>query len=193
MAALKVGGKRYSHKVHEEAFELYCQGVPGYRVAQELAARHGADNAPSRATVRRWAHRHNWWQRREEVRRQAEQSADQRRTDDTARLLSDLGNLRGKILEASAELEFKSAEGAVRSLATLQRVIDGLTQPQGGSLGKEQLEAVVKTIFQMLAQDEVLGPLLAERQAGILARIEAQLADQRSAVSGERKAMSVEQ
>jgi len=35
----------------------------------------------------------------------------------------------------------------------------------------------VETIFEELGQDEVLGPVLAEREGPILARIEARLAD----------------
>lgn len=38
-------------------------------------------------------------------------------------------------------------------------------------------ETVVETIFQELGQDDALGPVLAEREGSILARIEARLAE----------------
>lgn len=175
MAAVKNPGKKFSHQVHEEAFDLYSQGIPGYRVAHELEARYGPDNAPSRETVRRWIHRNNWRRRREKIHHLAEQRADQTRAERAAHLVTRFEDLREKALDATSELKYKSAEGAVRSLATLQRVIEGLNLPGEGVISKDDLSTVVETIFQVLSDDEVLGPVLAQRHGPIMARIEARL------------------
>lgn len=173
--------RRYSYQVKEAAFGLYCQNLSADKIARRIPEMYGDEVHPHLSTIERWIREGNWTVRRKEIHRETEALVDQHRVRTTAELLADMSGLREKVMEASNSLEFKSAEGAVRSLATLQRVIDGLTQPKEGAISKQQLEAVVETIFQALRQDEVLGPVLARRQADILARIEALLAENSAA------------
>ncbi|MFB0515819.1 MAG: hypothetical protein ACETWG_04335 [Candidatus Neomarinimicrobiota bacterium] len=165
----------YGHQVREEAFSLYCHGMSFEEIVQWLQESFGVQ--PDKSTIAIWARAHGWSARRAKVLQRTEKLADESRALETARLLGDLRDLREQILAASGRLEFKSAEGPVRSLATLQRVIDGLTQPQEGAIGKSDLEMVVDTILEILYQDEVLGPVLRKREWAILAQIEAQLAE----------------
>jgi len=166
---------RYSHQVKEAAFSLCCQNLSAAKIARRIPEIFGDDVRPDPLTVKCWIQKGDWLARRKRVHRKTEVLAEQQLARTTAKLLAGLSYLREKILSVSTSLEFKSAEGVVRSLATLQRVIEGLALPKEGAIGKEQLEAVVGTIFQVLQQDKVLGPVLAKRQADILARIEAQL------------------
>ncbi|MQY64675.1 MAG: hypothetical protein GH143_10320 [Calditrichaeota bacterium] len=172
---------QYSHQVWEAAFNLYCQNLSAEKITRRIPEMYGDEVRPHLSTIERWIRQGNWTARREEIHREREALADQHCVRTTAELLADMSSLREKILDASNSLEFKSAKGAVRSQATLQRIIDGLTQPKEGTIIKWQLEAVVETIFQALRQDEVLGPVLAERQADIMARIEARLSDNSAA------------
>ncbi len=153
----------YSHRVREEAFNLYCQDLSAEKIARRIPEMFGEEIRPHLCTIERWIRQGNWTARRKEIHRETEALADQHRVRTTAELLSDMNCLREKVLEASNSLKSKSAEGAVRLLATVQRVIDGLTQPKEGTFSKAQLDSVVGTIFQVLQQDEVLEPVLARR------------------------------
>ena len=173
----------YSHRVREEAFNLYCQNLSAEKIARRIPEIFGDEARPDQCTIKRWIKQNDWRARRDGINRETEALADQHRVRTTAELLTEMNDLREKVLDASNSLKFKSAEGAVRSLATVQRVIDGLTQPKEGTISKAQLDSVVGTIFQALQQDEVLGPVLARRQADILARIETLLIE--SSAAGE--------
>jgi len=165
----------YSHEVREEAFQLYCQGLNFQQIALRLSETAGG--RIHRSTVTAWVHRYGWPERRLRLRRQVEKMADEKWAREAARLLSRLSCLREDILDAAAARPFKSAEGAVRSLAAVQKVIGSLLMPRNDGITLDQLDAVMATVFQVLQQDEVLGPVLAERQEAVLARIEAQLAE----------------
>lgn len=168
---------RYSHQVKEAAFDLYCLNLSPAEIARRIPEICGDKIHPHLRTIERWAREDNWEARRSEINREPEIPADQHSIRTTAELLADMNGLREKVLDASKSLEFKSAEGAVRSLATLQRIMDGLTQSDEDTISEKQLEAVVAIIFQVLQQDEVLGPVLTSRQADILERIEVLLSD----------------
>ena len=118
---------RYSHQVKEAAFSLYCQNHSAANIARRIPEIFGDDVHPSLRTVRYWIQKGDWLARRKRVHRKTEALADQQLARTTAKLLAGLSDLREKILSVSTSLEFKSAEGAARSLATLQRVIEGLT------------------------------------------------------------------
>ena len=167
----------YSHEVCEEAFHLYCHRLSLRQIALRLSEVRGI--RLDHRTVATWVHRYGWPERRLRLRRQVENMADEKWAREAARLLSRLSCLREDILDAAAAQPFKSAEGAVRSLAAVQKVIGSLLRPLDDSITLDQLEAVMATIFQVFQHDEVLGPVLAQREEAILAQIEAQLADRR--------------
>jgi len=165
----------YNHEVREEAFQLYCKGLSLRQVALRLSEARGIrlDNR----TVAAWVHRYGWPERRLRLQRQVENMADEKWAAEAAQLLSRLSGLREDILDAAAAQPFKSAEGAVRSLAAVQKVIGSLLRPLDDSITLDQLEGVMATIFQVFQRDEGLGPVLAKREEAILAQIEARLAE----------------
>ena len=179
MAAVKA----YSHEVREEAFQLYCHRLSLRQIALRLSEVRGI--RLDHSTVGAWVHRYGWPERRLRLQRHVENMADEKWASEAAQLLSRLSCLREDILDAAAAQPFKSAEGAVRSLAAVQKVIGSLLRPRDDSITLDQLEAVMATIFQVFKQDEVLGPVLAEREEAILAQIEAQLADRRDNIDSE--------
>ena len=174
LPAKKAAVKAYSHEVREEAFQLYCQGLSLRQIALRLSEVRGI--RLDHTTVAVWVHRYGWPERRLRLHRRLENVADKKWAREAARLLSRLTCLREDILDAAAAYPFKSAEGAVRSLATVQKVIGSLIRPRDDSITLDQLETVMATILQVLQRDEVLGPVLAQRQEAIMARIEALLA-----------------
>ena len=171
----------YSHEVREEAFQLYCQGLNFQQIALRLSETAGGKIA--RNTIVAWIHRYGWRERRLRLRRRVEHMADEKWAREAARLLSRLSLLREDILDAAAAQPFKSAEGAVRSLATVQKVIGSLLMRRDDGITLDQLDAVMATVFQILQQDEILGPVLAKRQEALLAQIEARLADDHGNIS----------
>ena len=128
---------RYSHQVKEAAFSLYCQNLSAANIARRIPEIFGDDVHPGLRTIKYWIQHGDWQARRKKLHMETEALADERRARTTAELLAGLSDLREKILSVSTSLEFKCAEGAVRSLATLQRVIEGLTRPKEGAIGKE--------------------------------------------------------
>ncbi len=171
----------YSHEVREAAFQLYCQGLGVRQIALRLSETVGKN--VGRSTVAAWVHRYGWSERRRRLRRRVENLADEKWAREAARLLTRLSRLRDDILNAAAMHPFKSAEGAVRSLATVQKVIGSLLMRRDDGLTLDQLEGVMATIFQVFQRDEVLGPVLAEREEAILAQIDARLADDNDDIS----------
>ncbi len=167
----------YSHEVREEAFHLYCHRLSLRQIALRMSEVRRI--RLTHVTVAAWVHRYGWSERRLRLRRQVENMADEKWAGEAAQLLSRLSGLREDILDAAAVQPFKSAEGAVRSLATVQRVIGSVLRPLDDSITLDQLEAVMATIFQVFQQDEVLGPVLNKREEAILAQIEARLAERR--------------
>ncbi|MCB7129050.1 MAG: hypothetical protein J3T61_05895 [Candidatus Brocadiales bacterium] len=82
---------------------------------------------------------------------------------------------------AGSELPFRSAEGAVFSLAALQKVIDRLSRAAAEARGyysQDDLEMVVDTVYQVLCEDEEVGPVLDRRLSQIQDILERQLNDQ---------------
>ncbi len=171
----------YSHEVREEAFHLYCHRLSLRQIALRLSEVRGI--RLDHRTVAAWVHRYGWSERRLRLQRQVENMADEKWAGEAAQLLSRLSGLREDILDAAAAQPFKSAEGAVRSLATVQKVIGSLLMTRNDGLTLDQLEGIMATIFQVFQRDEVLGPLLAQREEAILAQIDARLADDNDDIS----------
>lgn len=166
----------YSTKVKEVAFDLFCQDLSAVKIARRIPELFGDEVRPHPRTIENWITKGDWPARRRGIRQEAGEIVDRQRVRTTAELLAGLIELREKILIAGKEGKFRTAEGAVRSLATVQGIIDNLTLSETDTISQQQLEEVVGTIFQVLANDEVLGPILAKRQTHILKCIEEQLA-----------------
>lgn len=165
----------YGHSIKEEAFSLFCQGFGPQDIARRLYRDHGAEGNPFPGTVQQWIRLGEWRQRRARIEQHTEDLGDKRRAKSRARAVAKLTELHRRTMEAADSLEYKSAEGAVRSIATLQKVLDDLTRPADGAVTREVLDGVVETIFTLLGDDEAVGPVLAQRGPQILMEIEKRL------------------
>ncbi len=166
---------RYSHPIKEEAFSLFCQGLGPLDIARRLFRDHGAGVKPDPGTVQRWIQGGNWRERRARFEERSENLGDERRAKSRARAVAKLTELHRKTVEAADSLEYKTAEAAVRSIAVLQKVLDDLTRPGDGAVTREVLDGVVETIFTLLGEDELVGPVLAQRGPRLLMEIEKRL------------------
>jgi hypothetical protein len=166
----------YGHQMREEAFDLYCKGLSSCEIAKELEAQHGRDGQPAGSTVRSWVKKYGWRQRRSQLQGRVEQRTDERRVDELTRLVARFEEVRERILEATLKLEPKSAEGAVRSLATVQGMITRMTQPREEHITRDQLRQIVAIVIEGLEQDAVLSARLREKQAELIAYLEGKMA-----------------
>ena len=108
--------------LREEAFDLFVAGYSRRRLCAELRARYGAE-APSEATLRNWSRSCGWMDRRARIRGILRHRADTLRALAGPDLTAALHKLRSLVVDAVAETPFHSAEGALFSLAALERVI----------------------------------------------------------------------
>ena len=166
---------KYSHPIKEEAFSLFCQGFEPQEIARRLHRDHGPGANPYPGTVQSWIRLGDWRERRGRIEQRTQSLGDERRAKSRARAVAKLTELHRKTMEAADSLEYKSAEGAVRSIATLQKVLDDLTRPGDGAVTREVLDGVVETIFTLLGEDEAVGPVLAQRGPQLLLEIEKRL------------------
>ncbi len=171
----------HSRQLREKAFDLYCAGLSCSQVGVALRERCGADT-PHYSTLRRWMLRDRWPSRRLSIHEHASRLEDQVRAAEDNRLIASLTGLRDTLVAAAgSELPFRSAEGAVFSLAALQKVIDRLSKAavdESCSVSQENLDLVIDTILQVLQEDEVVGAALEQRMPRILDIIERQLNEQ---------------
>ncbi len=171
----------HPQQLHEEAFDLYCAGLSCPKVGATLRKRYGAD-APHGSTIKRWMVQDRWPSRRQAILQHTARLDDRLRATEGARLIASLTGLRETLVAAAgSELPFRSAEGAIFSLAALQKVIDRLSKAAveaSGSYSREDMEMVVETMYQVMSEDEEIGPVLDRRFLHILNIIERRLDDQ---------------
>jgi len=120
-----------------------------------------------------------WPSRRQAIRQHTARLNDRLRAAEDTRLIASLTGLRDTLVAAAgSELPFRSAEGAVFSLAALQKVIDRLSRSaveESGDFSQENLDMVVQTLLQVLREDEEVGPALDRRMPRIIDIIESRL------------------
>jgi len=117
-----------------------------------------------------------WPSRRQAIHQHAARLNDRLRAAEGYRHIASLTGLRDTVVAAvGSELPFRSAEGAVFSLAALQKVIDRLSRAaveDSGSISDEELDQVVETVYQVFSEDEEVGPVLDRRMGQIIDIIE---------------------
>jgi len=120
--------------------------------------------------------RDRWPSRRLAIHEHAARLDDRLRAAEGSRHIASLTGLRDTVVAAvGSELPFRSAEGAVFSLAALQKVIDRLSRAAVDTdyeFSEANLEQIVETVYHALSEDEEVGPVLDRRFSQILDIIE---------------------
>ena len=172
----------YSNKIKEEAFGLYCTEISFDEIARELKRRFPEECSNiTRQTISTWEKKYNWEARREVILRRTREKLDAKRISKRAELIAELELLQERILSQTKHLRAKSLEGAVNSAMGLTKLILELRGERGKMAGKldgKELEKVIQIIFDVLAEDEKIGKLLAERQDYILTKIQERIENQ---------------
>ena len=114
---------RHSPCTRVDAFDLYVAGLSHRKVLVQLRELPGAE-APSERTLKRWSVQDHWTARRAGIRALTRSHDDTQRALDGSDMVGELHKVRRLVLEAAQDLPFSSAEGALNSLAALERVID---------------------------------------------------------------------
>ncbi|MEE9162778.1 MAG: hypothetical protein V3U35_07375 [Candidatus Neomarinimicrobiota bacterium] len=119
---MSTGLESHRPSLREEAFDLFVAGYSRRRLCAELRGCYGSA-APSESAVGNWSRRDCWVERRVRIRQLLRARADTLRALAGPDLTAQLHKLRRLVVEAVGEATFRSAEGALYSLAALERVI----------------------------------------------------------------------
>ncbi len=117
-----MSANRHPPGARQEAFDLFVAGLSHSQVRAQLRELHGAE-APSERTLKRWSVQDHWTARRARIRTLTRSHDDAQRALDGTGMIAELHKLRLRVVEAAQDLPFSSAEGALNSLAVVERVI----------------------------------------------------------------------
>lgn len=152
--------------VKERAFALYCQGYSLDRISQSMGEE---GTKVTRRTLINWEKQMGWKVRRRKVQEEARKRSDERHASDLAELSSQLAELQIDLFEELKEVRLKSKEGGINALRRLQEMRQRLL---GDKRFEEQLDEIISAIFEILANDPKLGPVLQDRQHIIIEQLE---------------------
>ncbi len=156
----------YSIDVKEKAFQLFCQGYSFQKVANILAE---DGIRVTRRTLIKWEKQYGWKVRRKEVLKDARKKIDESLSNELSELDSRLSELQGDLLDELKDVRVRTKEGGVAALKQLMELRKKL---RGEKAIEENIDEVISLIFEIFADDEVLGPKLRERQDIIVKKLE---------------------
>ena len=165
----------YAVRLQLEAFAMYCQGQTVAQIVTGLQQSHALEGRPRQRTVQGWMETGNWQRLRQEVHQGCARGSKPAVTSQEEHLLAELTALRSRIMDAAAELKFKSAGEAVRALANVQKMILESATAQDGSIPPDAQKRFIKDVFQVMCEDPEVAAVLVRREAKILARLKAKL------------------
>ncbi len=142
--------------LREEAFDLFVAGYSRRRLCAELRASYGSA-APSESAVGNLSRRDRWMERRARIRQLLRARADTLRALAGPDLTAQLQKLRRLVVEAVGEATFRSAEGALYSLAALERVIARHEDREAERTFQEQVRSA-RALYTFLEAGEPAGP-----------------------------------
>jgi len=156
----------YSIDIKERAFSLYCQGYSFDRI-QQILAEEGIKIA--RRTIIKWEKQYGWKIRRQKVLEAARQKTDEKHATELAELSSQLTELQNDLLAELRNVPLRSKEGGITAL---RQIYDLRERLLGDKRFQEHLDEIITLIFEILATDDQLGPVLVNRQPQILEKLE---------------------
>jgi hypothetical protein len=165
----------YSHRLRQEAFDLYSTGLSRRQVTEALRQRYGT-RAPHDSTLKRWMARDRWTARRRAINSRTALLDDRTRATGGTLLATEMRAMRDALVGTSKDLPFRSAEGAIRSLATIQRTMTDFERSHPRHMIRSEPARLIEALLDWLQQDEVLGPVIERRRESLQDRIIRRLA-----------------
>lgn len=156
----------YSIDVKERAFQLYCQGYSFQRIANVLAE---DGTKVTRRTLIKWDKQYGWKVRKEKVQQEARKKIDESLSNELSELDTRLSDLQDDLFHELKEARIRTKEGGV---AALRQLMDLRKNLRGEKAIEENIDEVIGIIFEIFADDEVIGPKLKERQDIIVKKLE---------------------
>jgi len=156
----------YSIDIKEKAFSLYCQGYSFDKIIQIFA---DEKIRLARRTIIKWEKQYGWKIRRQKVLDSARKKTDEKHANELAELSAQLAELETDLIGELQNVPLKSKEGGITALRQLHDMRERLL---GDKRFEQQLDEIIVTIFEILADDEKIGPLLQDRQQAIIERLE---------------------
>lgn len=162
----------YNNKIKEAAFELYAMGIGFEEIAARLKTKFPKECARlHRHTLSVWEKEGNWQERAAVVSKKLEAKLNDKIVSEQQAILGQMRILQDKIFQQASVLRAKSLEGGINSYLGLTKQILNMTGHGKGAA----IEDVVSALFDVLAEDSTIGPVLEKRQAFFLNEIRQRL------------------
>jgi len=160
------GNMAYSIDVKEKAFGLYCQGYSYDRIIEALAQE---DINLARRTLIKWEKQYGWKIRRQKIIQEAKKKTDEKHANELAELNAQLAELQNDLIGELKNVQLKSKEGGITALRQLHEMRERLL---GDKRFEQQIDQIIMTVFEIMANDEKIGPLLQDRQQIVIEKLE---------------------
>ena len=162
---------KHKTDIHERAFVLYSQGYSFDRV-QAILAEEGIKI--SRRSLFNWENKEHWEIRRKNIQKEVRDKIDKKQVSELTQLSSALTDLQENLLNELNNVRIKTKEGGI---AALRQIYEMRQRLLGDKRFEEHLDELIVIIFETLANDEIIGPKLKDRQTIIVEKLEKTLKD----------------
>ncbi len=145
----------------EKAFQMYLEGAS----YSEIASYFGV----TKRTVINWANKGNWKKRKKQILTKAAIKADQKREEIFAKIISDLEEVRARLVPVLTESSPRSFESGANIFIKISELL--LKYRQEG----QDVNRFVEIIFNILVRHPKVGPLLIKYKDEILQELKREL------------------
>lgn len=162
---------KHKTDIREHAFVLYAQGYSFDRITAILEEE---GSKVARRTLINWEKRFDWKQRRQKIQSEVQTKIDKKQVSELTRLSSDLTELQSDLMVELKNVRLKTKEGGVAALRQIHEMRQKLLSDKRF---EEHLDELIQIIFEILANDDIIGPKLKDRQQIIAEKLEKTLKD----------------
>ncbi len=141
---------------------LYQRGYSSSKILEALEEDKSMSKVPTLRTIM------NWCQQSDEGTVGLTNEAR-----DSEQLIPILEGLRARSIDAALALKIRSVDEATRAIARLQRLIGEIGAEQAVGISDADLNTVLKTVIQVIAADNEVGPMLRGKEVQWLNEIKA--------------------
>ncbi len=156
----------HSIDVKEKAFQFYCQGYSFHKTAKLLA---DDGTKVTERTLIKWSKQFGWKVRKQRILKETRKVTDEKLVNELAEIDARLSVLQEDLFDELKEVRVRTKEGGV---AALRQLMDMRKNLRGEKAIEENIDEVIGIIFEILADDEVIGPKLRERQDIIVKKLD---------------------